>query len=341
MLDAYPAAAHPCAALGTLLRPADDGARAGACPITLDPALLAVAGRHHLVPGLASALATRGLVADDAELAAYLEAIHALNADRNRRLLAQAAALAAALAEAEIRPLFLKGTAMLLRGDYPAPSARFLGDIDVLLAPDAIEPAAHVLARLGYHRKKDGPPGAHDRVKLHHPDHPAQVELHHPAVPRHLAPALPPAAMRARALPVASLPGAALPTATDLAVHLVLHAMLHDQNLWMAELPMREGLDLALLARDPALDWDDVRHRLARLPAGTAALGFCLAAAGAAYPWAPLPRLPLTRFAAGSLRAWRARRGRPTGRLRRRLANVVEHSGATWRRFAGPGRILP
>lgn len=326
--------------LGTVLNPAGEAAGETRA-VTVELALLAVAGRHHLVAGLATALAARGLVADDPEMDAYLDAIHALNADRNRRLLTEVALVSAAMTTAGVQPVFLKGAAMLLRGDYPDPSARFLGDIDVLVAPEATEPVAQALAAHGFRRKKDGPPGAHDRVKLHHPGHPAQVELHHPAVPAHLAPALPPAAMRARASAAPSLAGAALPAATDLAAHLVLHAMLHDQNLWLAELPMRDGLDLALLARDPALDWDEVRHRLARVPAGTAALGFCLAAAGAAYPWAPLPRLPLTRVAAQALRAWETRRGRPTGRLRRRLANVVEHTGATWRRLGGAGGILP
>ena len=329
--------AHPCVRLGRLLDPREPVAHAvesGAQPmvgVAIDSDLLAVAGRHHMVAALASALSRRGLRPDDPDLAAYLDAIHGLNARRNARVMAEIAEVAAALAGRGIRPVFLKGAALLLRGTHADPASRFLGDIDVLVAPEATGAAAAALAAVGFRQKPAGPAHVHDRVKLVHPHRPAQVELHHPAVPAHLAGPLVAAAMRADARPVAALPGAAVPTTTDLAIHNVLHAMLHDWNLAMAELPLRDALDLALLARDPALEWDAVVARIARAPHGSAALAFCLAATREAFPWAELPALPVTGAAARALRAWRDRRGRPTGRVRRRLANVAEHSGRAWR----------
>lgn len=344
MLDSLSApGTHPCVRLGRLLDPRVPGARAAelgapaartAPGIAIDSDLLAVAGRHHMVATLASALARRGLRPDDPDLADYLDAIHRLNARRNARIVAEIGEVAGALAARGVRPVFLKGAALLLRGTHSDPASRFLGDIDVLVAPEATEAAAAALAAAGFTQKPAGPAHVHDRVKLVHPHRPAQVELHHPAVPAHLAAPLAAEAMRADALPVAALPGAAVPTVTDLAIHNVLHAMLHDWNLAMAELPLRDALDLALLARDPALDWDAVAARIARAPQGSAALAFCLAASREAFPWAELPALPVTGAAARALRAWRDRRGRPTGRVRRRLANVVEHSGRAWRGLA-------
>lgn len=299
--------------------------------------MLAVAGRHHMVPALASALTRRGLRPSDPDLAAYLGAVHGLNLRRNARLVAEIREITAALAARGVRPVFLKGSAVLLLGLLPDRGSRFLGDVDLLLAPEEAAIAAEALAEIGYRRGPEGPASAHDRVKLVHPERPGQVEVHHPAVPWHLSAALPPEAMRVRAVAAPGPDGAAVPCATDLVVHNLLHAMLHDWNLAMAELPMRDGLDLALLAQTGEVDWQEVAARVALVPHGAAALGFCLAAAREAFAWAPLPEMPLTGAAARALRAWRDRRGRPTGRVRRRLANVAEHSGRARRAI---GRAL-
>ena len=279
---------HPCLQLGSLLEPCsaslviDRGAAVRT--VAIDAKLLQVAGRHHMVPALASALRGRRLRASDPELHAYLAAIGGLNARRNHQLQAEVGEIAAAFAGAGVRPVFLKGVALLLRGTYPDPSGRFLGDIDVLVAPEEAEAAAGALERLDFRRTVAGPPHVHDRMKLAHPRRPAQVELHHPAVPGHLAGPLPAAAMRADAVAVPLLPGATVPCATDLVVHNVIHAMLHDWNLRMAEMPMRDALDLALIAREPGVSWEAVEARMARAPSGAAALGFYLAAARETFP---------------------------------------------------------
>ncbi|MFT3974431.1 MAG: nucleotidyltransferase family protein [Amaricoccus sp.] len=324
--------AHPCARLGALLEPVAAPDLSGEPrPVAVDPAVLAVAGRYHLVPALASALARRGVRPDEPELAAYLDAMHALNARRNARLMAEAGDIAAALVAAGVRPLFLKGTALLLLGLHADPASRFLGDIDILVPPDQIEAAAGAIAALGFACVSSAPAHVHDRVKLAHPDRPAAVELHHPAVPGHLAGPLGADAMRAAARPVAALPGASVPSATDLVLHNVLHGMLHDWNFAMAELPLRDALDLALVGRAGGVDWNAVAARIERAPQGAAALAFALAATREALPWCDLPELPVSGASARALRAWRDRRGAPTGRVRRRLANVAEHSGRAWR----------
>lgn len=320
-------AQHPCLRLGALFEPVD-GAWVGAPRhVTVDPDLLGVAGRHHVVPALFSALSRQGLRADEPELDAYLGAVYGLNARRNARLASEIREIGGALSAVGVRPVFLKGAALLLLGLHDDPAARFLGDVDVLIAPDEIAAAAAALAAIGYRRAPDGPVFAHDRVKLAHPQRPGQVELHHPAVPWHLAAALPPEEMSARAVAVPGLPEAAVPCRTDLVLHNVLHAMLHDWSFAMADLPMRDALDLALLARAGGVEWTEVTERIARAPQGGQALAFCLAAAGEAFAWAPLPDMATAGGAARTLRAWRDRRGQPTGRIRRRLANVAEHSG--------------
>lgn len=322
--------------LGALLqpvavRPAGVRSTEATGAVSVAEEVLAVAGRHHMVPALASALLLRGERPDDPELAGYLDAIRGLNARRNARLAAEAGDIGLMLVRRGIRPVFLKGTALLLLGIHADPASRFIGDIDILVAPAETDAAADAIEALGFRRKPAGPAHAHDRVKLAHPCRPAQVELHHPAVPGHLAGPLRPDEMRARAVPVAALAGAAVPSATDLVIHNVIHAMLHDRNLATAELPLRDALDLALVARGGAVDWDEVVSRMPLAPQGTAALGFMLAASREVFPWAGLPEVPVPGAAARALSAWRDRRGRPTGRVRRRLANVAEHSGRAWR----------
>ena len=109
--------------------------------------LVALAGQHHLVTA-ALWPAVRGDASEarlDPDLAAYLEAVHALNLQRNLRMRSQAAELAEALNGVGVEPVFLKGVALLLLGLAPDPGRRLIGDIDVLVPADRFDAAAEAL----------------------------------------------------------------------------------------------------------------------------------------------------------------------------------------------------
>jgi hypothetical protein len=307
------------AALGVLLDPASDpGRRVELCG---DPqGLVELAGLHLVTPALRRGMRALGLDGDlPDELASFLAAVEALNVRRNRRLAAQAAELAGALNALDIEPVFLKGTALLLLGLYPDPSARLIGDIDLLVPVDRLDDAAAALRGLGYADLEAGPAHAHDPQSLAHPERPAMVELHRSPVPLPLEPLLPSLELQARAVPLPGL-GAArarAPCPTHLALHNLLHAMLQHRCWRLANLPMRDALDLVLLDRrfGAAIDWETLAGRAAGAPGGRDALAFYTGAARAVFPAAGLPRFEPGWRARLALRRWRGRHGRPPGRL--------------------------
>jgi hypothetical protein len=326
------------ALLGALLAP-----EACAGPPPLPPAaawtLVGMAGRHLLTPGLWSALATRGatgLLPPD--LREYVEALHALNARRNARLREQVEDVAAAMHGAGVRAAFLKGTALLLLGHYPDAGARFIGDIDLLVAEDRTEAAARALAALGYQRLPDGAAHVHDRIRLVHPGRPAMIELHQCAIQLAMEPLMPTRPVLARA--VAAGGGAALvPGLVDLVVHNVAHAMIQHGFFRQAEVPLRDAYDLVLLAdHSRALDWPAVSRRLAIGPWGPDILAFYAGATNAVFPGARLPAPDPSPRAARALRRWRARRGRPPSPAAVVLGNLAEFSeDRLWRLRTLPG----
>ena len=281
---------------------------------------LSLAGLHLVTPALRRGFRTLGLDHDlPDELATFLEAVETLNARRNRRLAAQAAELAGALNASDIEPVFLKGTAQLLLGLYPDPSARLIGDIDLLVPLDRLDAAAAALREIGYVDLEAGPAHAHDGQAMTHPQRPAMVELHRAAVPLHLEPLLPSEELQADAVPLAGLGAsrARAPCPTHLALHNMLHAMLQHRAWRLANLPMRDAFDLVLIDRGlgAGLDWEAVARRAAGTPGGLQALAFYTGAAHAVFPAAGFPRFDPGWRSRLALRRWRGRRGQPPTRF--------------------------
>jgi hypothetical protein len=324
------------AALGVLLA---SSPLAASLPITDRPwveMLLETAGRHLVTPAVWSALARRGQ-ADrlPPDLAEYLEAMHELNRRRNARLAVQAAETAAALSPAGMRPVFLKGLAHLLIGIYPDPAARFVGDMDLLLSPEQVEPAAAELARIGYRRLPTAAWQSHDDVRLLHPERPAMIELHRSSLELPLAAIMPTDAVIKRSATLPGVPNAAVPCPEDLVVHNTAHAMVQHRFFRLAELPLRDAWDLVLLAERFRLDWPAVERRLAIGPGGPHPFGFYVRAAAATMPGA---RLPASAQGTSALRRWRRRRGRPPGAWRQACIHLVDYAeDRAWRWCHLPG----
>ena len=110
-----------------------------------------LANNHLLAPALWSALQEKGLTEDlPVDLVAYLQELHALSRQRNARLLQQLRQAVKALNAVGIEPVLLKGAYHLVSTLYGDTGVRIMSDIDLLVAPEAVQPAFHALLSLGY-----------------------------------------------------------------------------------------------------------------------------------------------------------------------------------------------
>lgn len=303
---------------------------AGAPPPDADwPAVLAAANRA-LVTGL---LADRIGEAAPEEVRTFLAEVRARAAARNARLGAQLAEALAALGGAGIRPILLKGAAILhtVGAGY---GGRIVADLDLMVPAGAMAEAAARLHAIGYrdHAPPGGPLAARvlwrsadvGMIDLH-----ARTKVRHPGFDHAgLAP-------RCTALAIGGAE-ALLPSPTDQALILILHDQLQERDYWRGLIDLRHLLDLAALAEAPGgIDWEALAGRF---PAGYRAralavqLATLAALLGVAVP---------ARFAAG--RWQRIQLARRLVQLRRpwlrvpltlatfaldppRHANPVEHS---------------
>ncbi len=281
--------------------------------------LVALAGQNLVSAALWPALRRTPTTQLDPDLADYLEALHGLNLQRNLRLGGQAAELASALNRVDVEPVFLKGMALLLLGIAPDPGGRLIGDIDLLIPADRFEVAADTLRAEGYRDLNAPRPEAHDRARLLRSDRPALVELHQYPVPYHIEGLLPTREMLDRSQTLGALAPVRIrvPCPEHLVLHNIIHAMLHHRGFQLAEVSLRDALDLAFLARTYSgqFDWNELIRRMATGRESASALEFYIAACRSLLPEAPLPDVPAGKRAQAALRRWRRRRGVPASRL--------------------------
>lgn len=250
-----------------MLRPDVGGADAlwRRAPIDWTEAL-GYANAHYLGPALYSSVARAGCTADlPTEVRDYLTMLHATNGRRNQRLTEQAHELAAALNEAGIRPMLLKGALSLVDGCAGDPAARMLRDLDFLVPADCERAAVHTLERLGYSALTRYPRGHHAYGDFARRGDPGAVDLHFELTD--LPYVLRAREVRRRARPVAWR-GATVfvPRATDAVLHNVLHAQVHYRaDYYLAVIELRQLYDFVQLAqsRDDAVDWSHITERLA------------------------------------------------------------------------------
>ena len=161
--------------------------------------------------------------------------------------------------------MLLKGAIRLLDGLYPAPSWRYLRDLDLLVPAGSMIAAVRALETAGY-RRHEGP---EDDLDLKHhapllrPDRPAPIELHYAVLsPAHVT-LLPAADVIARARTKADCGlDVLVPCPTDQIVHLVTHLEL-QHGVAATGLPLlRDLLEVVLLARAHPASVQEARQRL-------------------------------------------------------------------------------
>ena len=248
--------------------------------------VIELASRHLVTPALYQAFAAKGLLPDlPVDVRSYLEAVHELNGERNRRIAGQLQELLAALNATGIEPVLLKGVAYLAADLYRDPAARVIGDIDLLVLDDQLAAAVAALKAIGY---TEAAPGEFSFAEHHHhtplvrDDDVAALELHSEPVMRAYAPLLSSEQVLGNARRL-DIDGARcrLPALRDQVVHNIVHAQLADRHYWLARVPLRPLLDLLRLraAGDDRIDWREVLATFDRAGHGSACRAWLMTAA--------------------------------------------------------------
>ena len=148
------------------------------------PLVVKITSDYFLSPALGVRLERGGLLdaLPDKELADYFITMKGLNAERNKRLRAQAVDVCRIMNSAGTEPVLLKGAGNVLSGLYDDPAIRFMRDIDILIKPESVRPCLEALHSAGYREIDYSGPELHHHRPLFHDDYPAPVELHTTAV---------------------------------------------------------------------------------------------------------------------------------------------------------------
>lgn len=233
-------------------------------------ALLPLADLHRVVAALPSALAHLGVterVPDD--VTDLLNAVHDLNAERNRQIAEQGLDVLSVLEGAEIQACPLKGLAYEIIGLHENPGVRVVGDIDILVGREDASRAFEILIGHGYSPKSNAP--INEKHEHHFPmlrapsdsDLIAPVEVHiRLGRQRHLDLLAPHKIIECAR--ETSLDGRSVrtPQPIDLLQHAVVHSGLQHQYLRRRTTRLRDVHDIGRL-------WKLVKqdgHRLSDLP---------------------------------------------------------------------------
>ena len=257
--------------------------------------LAAAANAYLVAPALWRALARKGLLPSvPGDFRDYLAAIHDANAIRAATMRDQARRAVAALNEAGIAPLILKGGARLFEEQAADGPARMMADLDLLAPAGRFDAALAALRALGYAEADE--PAERDRhsVTLRRQGEPAAIDLHRDIGPQRDFLGL--AAAIAAAVPVA---GEAcrlfMLSPTHRVMHLFFHAEIHDRGHARGAIPLRALDDFAAIAaRDAsAIDWASIARAADRLRLGGAWDAWLVLAARCLGVDVPPPRRPL------------------------------------------------
>ncbi|BDY12402.1 nucleotidyltransferase domain-containing protein [Hydrogenimonas cancrithermarum] len=143
--------------------------------------LVGVANGNFLTPALYHALESKKLfdLIDDPLLEGFLKEVYRNNAERNEGILGQLEDIQKILAPAGIKPLLLKGAAVISEKLYPAPGIRTMTDIDIMMHPEVFQEGLALLKKRGYIEfGRDLGRWHHHTPRINKKGFPAAVEPH-------------------------------------------------------------------------------------------------------------------------------------------------------------------
>lgn len=302
-------------------------------------AIVALAAGHAILPSLYTCILRNGLSEyPEPDLLEYLEAVHSLNAQRNEVLILKMKAISRQMHEAGIDFAFLKGAALLLHDIYPSSGMRFLRDIDILVEKDSIRKVASLLESDGFAISEH--PGSHDTIEATDNDQRVVVEVHQAVLPAYLAHIAPADRFLRERVRASRSENAFTPSPMDMLLHNAAHAMLHDGYYRLAELPLRDAYDFALIAEryDGEIDWSELarwRSAFGTRRADSCVMTFYVNAVRELFAIPSIPELPGTFGSRLTTARWRARGGAPldVSAAHTGIRNLAE---GPWRYLAVP-----
>lgn len=185
----------------------------------------------------------------------YLDLLYEENARCNRHIRKQCDEIGAALAEAGVDAVLLKGATWLFE-DGPAQDDRMMRDIDLLVGAASIDTARTAIRGIGYRRSPLMHMEAghiHDAPLIHR-DGLVSVELHAEVTTRTYL--LTGAEVVAASRPIA--PGLRVPSPAHRIVHNVIHAQIFNGDYIGGVIGLRDSLDIARIASAhlDEIDWN-------------------------------------------------------------------------------------
>jgi len=215
--------------------------------------VVTMANLQFVTPALWVSLGDKGLaemLPDD--LKEYLEALHSLNADRNRNLKQQVVEAAGELNGKGIEPVLLKGAAHLFTDTFGDPGARMMGDLDILIPGDRLKSCLDALQGLRYRTDENLKrrfADHHHFAPLFRPDAYAAIELHLDPVAPAAVPILPTETAWAHSRPLA-VEGVRMRvlSPTHRILHNILHSEIADHNHRRGLICLRQLHDLVATA---------------------------------------------------------------------------------------------
>lgn len=259
--------AEATAWLGRLLNPQAEVALPDEAGIGV---LIDVANAHYLVPALYRALQERqGLDGLPDAAIGYMQTMDEFAVSHHRMLRQQLVTVLDTLKETlYLRPVLLKGAAILAEDIYPAAHTRHMFDLDLLLPPDTIETAVAQLRAQGYRFA----PGKGENGLAEHAHHAppllppergvVSVELHRAALAPRSMPLLRNHRLFASAEPATNV-HARLPSPTHQLWMAFVHSQLSHQHHRIRRFDLRHGLDVVHLTRHygERIDWSWIDYR--------------------------------------------------------------------------------
>ncbi len=228
------------------------------------PLLLRLAGDHFVTPSLAAAMRRKGLHERlHEDVRAYLDAIQALNAERNETLRRQLVETACALNRIGVRPLLLKGANALLPDHDEYAQDRVIGDLDLLVPADRVDDAVAAVVAAGYRsyeqafpRRKEILDRKHQAAALLHLELPVKVEIHRRFLVQEKDSARLQEFLTHRAVVLDGRATVLVPDPATRLIHNFLHAQISNRQAQTRLIEIRQLLDFALLARAHARECD-------------------------------------------------------------------------------------
>lgn len=219
-------------------------------------ATLATANRGWLGPALYVSLSRAGKLDQlPTEVLDYLKWLHDRNLERNVRLRSQLEQAVSALNGRGIEPVLLKGAIQIFSVPDRDLGARMTSDLDISIDPADDRSAREALGALGYaSTARSNELGRAEDV--------GTVELH--GLPNRRSASYLDGDLRFASVRVERAGAAAwIPSPTARALHLIVHDMIKDGDLWRFKLDLRHLRDLAELAAAPSdMDWQELAGRL-------------------------------------------------------------------------------